>query len=134
MTAGQHHRSSLILHFIIINLPHDYSSFPEGVCHVVAMAASSLEKKNLKNPKKNLYCTVYIKMYKKYLFSDCLCLFGFFKFNKSHCSFDLLFFYFFILRKIKIFVLFINAGIEPAFSVKFGNRTRIYIVIKGIEP
>ncbi len=28
----------------------------------------------------------------------------------------------------------INAGIEPAFSVKFGNRTRIYIVLRELNP
>ncbi len=28
----------------------------------------------------------------------------------------------------------INAGIEPAFSVKFGNRTRIYIVLRESNP
>ncbi len=44
------------------------------------------------------------------------------------------YFLFFLFWESKIFVLFINAGIEPAFSVKFGNRTRIYIVFKGIEP
>ena len=50
--------------------------------------------------------------------------------NKSHCSSDLLFFLFW---KIKILFV-INGGIEPAFSVKFGNRTRIYIVIRESNP
>jgi hypothetical protein len=40
-------------------------------------------------------------------------------------------YYFFIWIKI-LFV--INAGIEPAFSVKFGNRTRIYIVLRESNP
>jgi hypothetical protein len=47
-----------------------------------------------------------------------------FKINKSHCSSEFLIFLF--LNKIFV----INAGIEPAFSVKFGNRTRIYIVLR----
>jgi hypothetical protein len=88
---------------------------------------AALKKKNLKNPKKNVYCTVYIKMYKKYFFpKNIVCVYLAFKFNKSHCSSDLLFFYF---KKIKILFV-INAGIEPAFSLKFGNRTRIYIVLR----
>ena len=99
---------------------------PLGECATaVAMAASSCEKKNLKIPKKNfILYSVYIKVYKKLIF----CLkkeilyfeyFPAFKINKSHCSSEFLIFLF--LNKIFV----INAGIEPAFSVKFGNRTRI---------
>jgi hypothetical protein len=68
---------------------HEYSSL-ESVCHVLALAVSSPEKKKSKNPKKNLYCTVYIKMYKKY-----------FLFEKEYCILNI----FRLLKLIKVTAL-----------------------------
>jgi hypothetical protein len=91
-------------------------------------------EKKLKKSKKKTYivlCT--LKCTKKYFFFSNNIVFVYlaFKFNKSHCSSDLLFLFYF--EKIKI-LFAINAGIEPAFSVKFGNRTRIYIVLRESNP
>jgi hypothetical protein len=88
-----------------------------------------------KIPKKKTYivlCT--LKCTKIFFYSNnIVCVYLTFKFNKSHCSSDLLLLFFFFFEKIKI--LFArNAGIEPAFSVKFGNRTRIYIVLRESNP
>jgi hypothetical protein len=92
----------------------------------VAMAASSCEKKNQKIPKKTAYCILCtLECTKSYFFclikkKYCILnIFPAFKINKSHCSSE--FFIFLFLNKIFV----INAGIEPAFSGKFGNRTRI---------
>ena len=98
---------------------------PLGECATaVAMAASSCEKKNLKIPKKTSYCILCTLKCTKvnFLFEKRILYFEYFpafKINKSHCSSEFLIFLF--LNKIFV----INAGIEPAFSVKFGNRTRI---------
>ena len=67
---------------------HEYSSL-ESVCHVLALAVSSPEKR-IKKSKKNLYCTVYIKMYKKY-----------FLFEKEYCILNI----FRLLKLIKVTAL-----------------------------
>ena len=80
-------------------------------------------KKKSKNPKKTYIVLCTLKCTKiNFLFEKRILYFEYFpafKINKSHCSSEFLIFLF--LNKIFV----INAGIEPAFSVKFGNRTRI---------
>jgi hypothetical protein len=105
--------------------PYTTTAPPGRVCHCCGYGCQQLWEKKFKNTKKNfILYSVYIKVYKKLIF----CLkkrilyfeyFPAFKINKSHCSSEFLIFLF--LNKIFV----INAGIEPAFSVKFGNRTRI---------
>ena len=86
-------------------------------------------KKNWKIQKKLYTVFVYIKMYKSLLFL----------FPKNIVS-DYLAFNLIKVTALSIYNFFIwinffiNAGIEPAFSVKFGNRTRIYCVFRESNP
>ena len=69
MTAGQHHRSSLILHFLIINPPQRTTALPEREFAMLWQWLPAALKKKLKKYKKKLYTVfVYIKMYKSLLF------------------------------------------------------------------
>jgi hypothetical protein len=54
MTAGQHHRSSLILHFLIINPPQRTTALPERVFAMLWQWLPAALKKKLKKSKKKL--------------------------------------------------------------------------------
>ena len=87
--------------------PHKCSSL-ESVCHVVAFAVNSLEKKNLKKIQKKTYIVLCTLKCTKNIFcfsNNIVCVYLAFK-NKSHCSSDLLlFFFFFGLFQTSIFSL-----------------------------
>jgi hypothetical protein len=68
MTAGQHHRSSLILHFLIINTPQRTTALPEREFAMLWQWLPAALKKKLKKSKKTYTVFVYIKMYKSLLF------------------------------------------------------------------
>jgi len=68
MTAGQHHRSSLILHFLIINPPQRTTALPERDFAMLWQWLPAALKKKLKKPKKTCTLFVYIKMYKSLFF------------------------------------------------------------------
>jgi hypothetical protein len=100
----------------------------------VAMAASSLKKKLKKKIQKKTYTVfVYIKMYKKNIFFLKILSMFIWLLNLIKVTALPIYYFFFYFEKIKILFV-INAGIEPAFSVKFGNRTRIYIVLRESNP
>jgi hypothetical protein len=54
MTAGQHHRSSLILHFLIINPPQRTTALPEREFAMLWQWLPAALKKKLKKSKKKL--------------------------------------------------------------------------------
>ncbi len=128
MTAGQHHRSSLILHFTFHHPPKNFSLLGDMPIFRHWLS-SALDKKNFpKNPKKKkyiffIYCmlwgacfvnlcllqAMYINMY-KILKNIVFEPFSAFKIIKVTA----LPIYYFLFWKIKILFV-INAGIEPAF-------------------
>ena len=119
--------------------PADFSAF--GWVQPLTKKFSKIKKKEifffyLLYALRSLFCkfmllqALYIIMYK--ILKNQYCIWTFFGFFFKIIKVTALPIYSFLFE-IK-FLYVINAGIEPAFSVNFGNRTRIYFVLRESNP